>query len=317
LATVAVVAAAAVIALACAGAAGRPANPFEVKLGVYLSRADTGVCVVRPPATVRRCTVAQADPRVERAFGPGGRPKVPGHVVLFRLTPGPPTPDTTAVEMRFRVLHGPLGPPGPTGPWQKLGLDGPRLQEFPVSVPFLPGDQIALDLVVHGDGRGEAAAPLAGGSEGSRSFGVSEWSPLPATGSTGRPPHVQEGAVLEMNAVFERDDRTPPHLRYSYDSHQDFLHTGRVRIEVRSDSDALLQPECGLLTREAEWALDYNFRHLKAGRWTGFICELESGALRAARIAERRGGHPRVMVHLIAYDKADNRGARPKIYVFP
>jgi hypothetical protein len=112
-------------------------------------------------------------------------------------------------------------------------------------------------------------------------------------------------------------DRTPPHLRFRYDRHQDFLHTARIRIEVHSDSDALFAPECVLLTREAAWGLLYHYRHLRKGHWTRFACELEPGALRAAHIAARRGGHPRVAVHPIAYDKAGNRAESPKIYVFP
>lgn len=300
------------VAIACALASAHPRNPFEVRLGVYLSPADSGVCAVHPPATIRRCTLAQADPRIEHLDGPGGRPKVPGHVVLYRLAPGKAGPHTTAVAVRFRALPGPRGPGGPVGPWQSLGLDGPKLQEFPVSVPFLPTDQIALDVVVRGDGQGEAAAPLADGG-GDSSEGISEWTP-PLAGSR-RAPHFHSGAILAMNAVFERDDQTPPHLRYAYSRHQDFLRTGLVRVNFRSDTDARLQPECALLTHRVEWGLLYRYRHLRAGHWTPFVCEFDSSALRGARRAARLGGHPRVMIHPIAYDEAGNRGATPRIYV--
>jgi hypothetical protein len=302
--------------LACAGtgAQAAPRNPFAVDLGVYLGSSDTGVCAVQAPAKTRRCTLAQSTPRTERDFGFDSRPHVPGHVVLYRLRGGPATPDTTAVEVRFRALHGPLGPEGPVGPWQSFDLDGPRLQEFPVSVPFFPGDQIGVDVVVHGDGRGEAAAPL-GESAGETSSGIAEWI-LPLRGAQ-HPPRVQHGTILSLNAVYERDDRTPPRLHWSYARHQDFIRTGLVSVRVRSDEAALLNPECTLHTREAVWGLEYVNRRLHPGVWTRFVCELRGGAARAAHTALVRGGHPRVGIRLVAYDRAGNKGTSPKLIVKP
>jgi hypothetical protein len=61
----------------------------------------------------------------------------------------------------------------------------------------------------------------------------------------------------------------------------------------------------------------FNRRHLNPGGWVRFTCRFYGAPLRVARKKVRRGGHPLVMVHLIAYDRAGNRGAVPKIYVRP
>lgn len=310
----AVLATSALAALPCAGAQATERNPFAVNLGVYLSNSDTGVCAVRPPLKTRHCILTQSTPRTERAFGFGGSPAVPGHVVLYRLRGGPATPHTTAVEVRFRALRGPLEPEGPTGPWQSFDLDGPRLQEFPVSVPFLPGDQIGVDVFVHGDGLGEAAAPL-GQSASEAGAGIAEWN-LPIAGAR----HLRllhRGAILSLNAVYERDDKTPPRLRWSYSRHQDFFRTGLVSVRVRSNEAALLTPECTLHTREAVWGLEYANRHLHPGVWTNFTCEIRGAAMRAARTALVRGGHPRIGIRLVAYDRAGNKGTAPKLFVRP
>jgi hypothetical protein len=278
-ASVLIVATVAVFAVACGSAAGQPRSPFQVNLGVSLSGSGDGVCAMQAPATVRRCTLVES----ERFENPEGHLKVPGHIVLYRLylRGKSATANTTGVEVRFRVPSGPLGAGGRVGPWQHLELEGPRRQEFPVAVPFLPGDRIALDVIVDGDGLGEAAAPIA----------------------------------LGMSAVFERDDRVGPHLRVAYSPYQDFLRTGRVSVEVHSSSEGILNPECSLLSGQTQWGLLFNRRHLRPGGWVRFSCHFYGAPLRAARKKARRGGHPLVMVHLIAYDRAGNRGAEPKIYV--
>lgn len=275
--TRATVLAVAVFAVLCAAASASPRDPFQVNLGVHLSGSPGRICAMQAPTTARRCTLVES----ERS----GSPAVPGHIVRYRLhlRRNAVTEHTTAVEVRLRVLSGPLGGGGAVGPWQSFELDGPRRQEFPVAVAFLPGDRIAVDVIVDGDGRGEAAAPIA----------------------------------LSMGAVFERDDRVGPRLRASYSSYQDFLRTGRVEVEVHSDSKGILNPECSLLSGEAQWGLLFNRRHLNPGGWIRFSCRFYGAPLRVARKKARRGGHPLVMVHLIAYDRAGNRGALPKIYVRP
>ena len=303
-----------VLAVVCAAALGQPRNRFQVNLGVYLSASNDAVCAVIPPARTRRCTLAQTDRRIESVYGAGEKPTVPGHIVLYRVRRGRPTSHTTAIEVRLHSLAGPLGPGGGVGPWQDLDLEGPRLQEFPVAVPFLPGERIGIDVAVHGDGLGEATAPIAEVEE-EGSAGVAEWTPLLSRAQ--RPPKVHRGSILSLNAVFERDDRVGPRLRASYSPRQDFLRTGRVSVEVHSNSEGILNPECSLLSGEAQWGLLFNRRHLRPGGWVRFTCRFYGAPLRAARKKVRRGGHPLVMVHLVAYDRAGNRGAAPKIYVRP
>ena len=267
--------------VACASATGAPRSPFQVDLSARLSGSGPGVCAVRAPEAARRCTLTE----VERFADPEEGPKAPGHIVLYRLylRPGTAIEHTAAVRVRFRVLSGPSGGGGAVGPWQSLDLEGPRRQEFPVSVPFLPGDRIALDVIAEGDGTGDAAAPIA----------------------------------RAMSAVFERDDKVAPRLRVRYSGRQDFLRTGRVEVEVHSDSAGTLNPECALLSGEAEWGLLFDNRRLRPGGWIRFSCHFYGAPLRVAREKVRRGGHPLVMVHPIAYDRADNRGALPKIYIRP
>jgi hypothetical protein len=308
------VAAAVVLGVVCAVALAQPQNKFQMNLGVYLSASNDGVCAVIPPATVRQCTLVQADRRAEHLYGSGERPTVPGHIVLYRLRRGRPNSHTTAIEARFHVIAGPLGPGGAVGPWEELPLEGPRTQEFPVAVPFLPSQRIGLDVVVHGDGLGEAAAPLAAVEEEGNST-IAEWTPL--LSGAQRPPEVHRDSILSLNAVFERDDRVGPRLRVSYSPRQDFLRTGRVTVEVHSDSAGILNPECSLLSGEAQWGLLFNNRHLRPGGWVRFTCHFYGAPLRAALKKIRRGGHPLVMVHPIAYDRAGNRGAEPKIYIRP
>jgi hypothetical protein len=269
----------AVFALACASAAASPLNRFQVNLGVGFYGSAAGGCTVQAPAVLKRCTLPPPDRRVQDA---DEYPTVPGHLVSFRVRLEKPTEATTAVEVRLRVRPGPLGAGGRFGPWESLDLEGPRLQEFPLAVPFGQGDRLAIDVIVHGDGVGEAASP-----------------------------------IVSMKAVYERDDQVAPRLRYSYDPYQDFLRTGRVHVRVRSDSEAELFPECSLLSGPAQWGLLFEDRLLRPGRWVDFACKVYSRPLEVARKKVRRGGHPLVMVHLIAYDRAGNRGAVPKIYIRP
>jgi hypothetical protein len=269
----------AVFAVACASASANPLNRFQVNLGVGLYGPASGSCAVQAPQVLKRCTLPDPERPVRYA---DDYPTVPGHIVSFRLRLAKPTEHTTAVEVRFRVRPGPLGTGGRVGPWEELELEGPRLQEFLLAVPFGEGDRLAIDVVVHGDGVGEAASP-----------------------------------IESMKAVFERDDKVGPHLRYSYAPYQDFLRTARVYVRVRSDSEAKLFPECSLLSGPAQWGLLFNDRILTPGRWITFACKVYSRPLAVARKKVRRGGHPLVMVHLIAYDRAGNRTAEPKIYVRP
>jgi hypothetical protein len=269
----------AVFALACASAAASPLNRFQVNLGVGFYGPAAGSCAVQAPAVLKRCTLPSPDRRVEDA---DEYPTVPGHIVSFRLRLGKPTENTTAVEVRLRVRPGPGGGGGRVGPWESLELEGPRLQEFPLAVPFGAGDRLAIDILVHGDGLGEAASPIA-----------------------------------SMKAVYERDDKVAPRLRVRYSPYQDFLRSGRVTVEVHSDSPGVLNPECSLLSGEAQWGLLFNDRRLNPGGWVRFTCRFYGAPLRVARKKVRRGGHPLVMVHPIAYDAAGNRGALPKLYVRP
>jgi hypothetical protein len=124
-------------------------------------------------------------------------------------------------------------------------------------------------------------------------------------------------AILSLNAVYERGDKTPPVLRYSYAHYQDFFRTGLVTVRVRSNEAALLNPECTLHTREAVWGLEYANRHLHPGKWVNFTCEIRGAAMQAARTALVRGGHPRIGIRLIAYDRAGNKGVAPKLFIRP
>jgi hypothetical protein len=271
-ATVVVVAVLALLAIVAGSAAAQALDRFQQNLGVgFYSQEDS--CEVPAPRTLKRCTLPSSARPVE---GDGKYPKVPGHIVSLRLRLARATEGTTAVEVRFHARG------GAHGPWESLELEDPRLQEFPLSVPFEPGQRIALDVIVHGDGEGEAASP-----------------------------------IVSMNAVFERDDQTPPHLHYTYAPYQDFLRTGRVHVRVRSDSEAKLFPECSLLSGPAQWGLLFNDRILLPGRWITFTCKVYSRPLEVARKKVSRGGHPIVMVHLIAYDRAGNKAAEPKLYVRP
>ncbi|HTR74355.1 MAG TPA: hypothetical protein VMH33_03735 [Solirubrobacterales bacterium] len=307
-----VVSATAALALPAAATA-RAHDPFRRTIGSYLGGSNTGVCAVQAPATVRRCTLAQSNPKVERYAGYGRYPHVRGHIVRFRLTTGRPTPDTTSVRVRFHALAGPRGPGGPVSRWFALSLEGRRRHEFAVRVPFAPGSRIAVDVEVHGDGRGEAAAPIA--AAGKPVDGTYEWSPPLGPGA--KPPLVIEGRSINLNAVFERDDQTPPILHYSYAKYQDFLRTRRVYVDVRSNEFVLFNPECSLLTREAQWGLVGAIPHLRPRRTHSYFCELEPPALRAGLKAARRGGNPRVFFRLVAYDRAGNVARTKAFYVYP
>jgi hypothetical protein len=277
--TTVLVAIAAVLAVAAGSAGAQSLTHFQTFIGARLAGAGEPVCALQASRTERRCTLAEE----ERGHRAEETPTVPGRIVSFRLhlRRGPVAEGTTSVEVRLRVVPGPLGGAGAVGPWESLELEGTQQQEFPVSVPFDPGDRFALDLLVDGDGTSEAAAPIA----------------------------------LGMSAVFERDDKTGPRLRYTYAPDQNFLRTARVYVRVRSDTEAKLFPECSLLSGPAQWGLLFNDRLLHPGRWITFACKVYSRPLEVARKKVSRGGHPIVMVHLIAYDVAGNRTAEPKIYV--
>ncbi len=102
----------------------------------------------------------------------------------------------------------------PRQPLVRPAAGGRQLHEFPVHVPFAPGSRIGLDMDVTGDGKGEASVPIAD-AEGE----------------------------LNLNAIFEQGDQTPPVLRYTYAHHQDFLHTRRAYVRVRSNERVLFNPD--------------------------------------------------------------------------
>jgi hypothetical protein len=277
-----------VVGLSVAGgaAARKPHQPFHRTIGVRFDRSVIGVCVVRAPATTHHCTV-HGDRTSELENGYGKYPHVPGHIVRFRLNSGRLSSHTTGVKVRFRALGG-RGGGARVSRWFDLPRGGPQLREFPVHVPFRPGSRIGLDLVVSGDGRGEASAPL----------------------------RDAEG-FLNLNAVFEQDDQTPPVLRFTYSKHQDFLHTRRVYIHVRSNEFVLFNPECGLLAGHTEWGLLGAIPHLRAGRWSAYFCELEPPAVRSGSRALLAGGDPRVLFRLVAWDRAQNVARTKAFYVRP
>ncbi len=299
-----------------AGAGAERHNPFRRQIGSYLGGENTGVCPVVPPARKRICTVSEAEAHSEITFGHGRYPRIPGHIVGFRLHPGLATADTRSIRVRFRVLRGLLGAGGPASSWFELPLHArgsARLQEFPANVPFVPGDRIGLDVEVRGDGHGEAAAPLAGTTE--QPFGIAEWSP--PLGSAKRRARIRSNASLSLSAVFERDDRYPPVLQSRFAHHQDFLRTGRVYMQVRSNERALLNPEAGLQVPGETWGIVHNQPHLRPHRWAWFVCELEPSALHAARTAVRRGGKTYVSIRLVAFDRAGNVARPPQLNVLP
>jgi hypothetical protein len=276
------------LSVAAGTAAAKPHQPFQRALGVRLGHSVIGVCPVRAPATTRRCTVTQTDRKLEYELGYGRYPHVPGHIVRFRLTSGPLSQHTTSVMVRFRALGARHGDGPAVSKWFELPDGGRELREFPVHVAFPPGSRIALDLLVRGDGEGEAAAPIAD-AEGN----------------------------LNLNAVFEKDDQTPPVLHYSYAERQDFLHTRRIYVRVRGNERALLNPECVMTTHRVAWGLLFTQPHLRPGRPVVWVCELEGRVVRAGRKALRAGHHPRVAIRLVAYDRANNVTRTKTFYVLP
>jgi hypothetical protein len=308
------------LAICPAAASAGPHVPIRLRLGVYPLEGEAGVCVVRAPARVRRCTLTQADPRVEHYAGFRQFPQVPGHIVHFRVNPGTPSPDTTSVEVRLRLLGGPLGPGGPLGAWHKLDLHRRGAQVFAADLPFEPGDQVALDVLVHGDGLGEAAAPLGVLEEAPR-WGVAEWSPFLA--AVGRDPHVHAGAYLSLEAVDERDDQEAPHLHVTYARHQDFLRTRRVYVDVSSDEAATLETK-GLVLLPAGgpydlWGYVYGPRpRLRPGIVRRISFEVSPDAVHAANLELRRGKSAYFVFRLRAFDRAGNeRKTRRKRVLLP
>lgn len=300
-------------------AAAKQHDPFDRTIGSLFGGGPTlGLCPVLPPATVRRCTLSFTDRASEEDIF-GKFPHVPGHVVRFRLEDGTPTADTTAVSVRFRALGGPLGPGGPASRWFALPLVNPhpkfgKLRGFPALVPFLPGDRLALDVVVHGNGRGEAAAPLAEAS--SPPENTAEWSP-PLGTAKGRP-LIRTDRALQLNAVFERDDQVAPVLRWTYAPRQNFLRTRRVYVRVHGSERGQLNPEAVLVTGDTGWGLLANAPHFRpGGGWATYFCELGGPALPAARRAFRAGKDVHVRIRLRAWDPANNGVSAKTFFVRP
>lgn len=266
-------------------AAAKPHHPFQRTLGVRFGHSVLGVCAVRAPATTRHCTV-HGNRRIELE-NYGKYPHIPGHIVRFRLNSARLSSHTTGVKVRFHALGG-RGGGALVSRWFDLRRGGPQLREFPVHVPFPPGSRIGLDLVVSGDGKGEASAPL-----------------------------KEAEGFLNLNAVFEQDDQTPPVLHFTYAKRQDFLHTRRVYVHVRSNEFVLFNPECVLETGETAWGLVGAIPHLRPGRWNTYFCWLETPPVRSGSAALRRGGHPAVRFRLVAYDRAQNVTRTKSFYVLP
>ncbi|HEX2265431.1 MAG TPA: hypothetical protein VHH14_04025 [Solirubrobacterales bacterium] len=296
-----------------------------------VSPADLGLCPV--PAGTRKaaCTHVQLRLAHEHKATRGLTADSPGVITRWRVKSGPSSPGTTRVRLRLRVLRHNEPVPGARFPFVDLPLDRPGVHRFPARIPIEPGERVALDSIVVGNGSEPAAAPIAHAEPGIGVVG--RWIP-PLGEHVGRAAdsYVQEAELL-LEAVYEPDrdldgfgdwtqdgcpydsrrhvpctsDRTVPRLKISFAEHQDFLRTRRAVVWIHSNELARAVVYGSLQVPRVTWGIYSDRRRVPKGGWAKFVLRVPPDARRAGRRAFENGKRVYLTVGLFATDTSGNR----------
>ena len=313
-------------------AALAPASPaWATKLGSSLEdHADTGLCPTDPPAWEATCTVTQLGLTPRHVAYGGLLSEHHGVITSWQVASGPASPDTTAVQMRLRLLHGSRPVAGALEPFVNLPLAEPGIHRFPARLPLVRDDELGLDLTVLGTGGGVASAPIAYSEPELGEVG--EWTPaLPS--SVALITNYRHDAELLLAARVEPDsdqdgygdktqdrciydprrqspclpDHRQPQFTVDYSRHQNFLASGKVVLTVKPNelSEVFASPQ--LETPNATWGLYGDRAWIGKGDSAKLVLTLPSRSRKAGKATLARGDRAYVKCFLTVIDASGNR----------
>ncbi|HET7590497.1 MAG TPA: hypothetical protein VFK14_10015 [Solirubrobacterales bacterium] len=327
------------LGLRCAAAAtwllfaacGGTAAAFTDSLGngVYYP-PNMGVCPTSSGSPEASCTVLQLRPGGRDRFDGRFEARSSGVITKWWVATGPASPATSAVQLRLRVFDGLEPVPGAQTRYRRLPIEKPGVHKFLARLPIARGQQIALDVAVRGSRRGTAAAPIARSVRDVRE--IDEWAPPLGLGRH-RPSDRLRNAKLLLLARVEPDfdgdgwgdwtqdgcrfdprrhsaclpDRVKPRIRVSYAPRQDFVARHKLFLRIRTDEYGNVFAGGLLNIGDHAYGLYGSEAWLGAGDSAIFPVYVNGLALRAARRAVAKGGHPSVEVTVYASDASGNQ----------
>jgi hypothetical protein len=216
-----------------------------------------GVCPTSESGEVS-CSFVQIGLADSHAASGGVQVPKGGVITSWRISTGPATPATVSVKARLRVIEaGGVPFAYEASPFEELPLSQPGLHVLPARLSIDESRQlVGIDVNVTGNGNGEAVAPFAYLASGAGSA----WKWVPGLSEGVLPESSGEGNLeLLFNATIEPDrdhdgygdktqdrcpedpkrqrhcDRVPPRVKVTYARRQNFLHSGKVVVYVRSN----------------------------------------------------------------------------------
>lgn len=334
---------AATVSLLLVAALGWAGSAQAATFGSNLGAApNTGICTVPPGAKEASCTYSQLLLADGHAAAGGVQPRDEGVITSFRVSSGPPPPGTTSVKLRLRLLDGSHGFALTGGrPFVEMPLE-PGIHEFPVSLPFLKGMQIGLDMLVAGT-PGEASAPLVHAEAGVGS--LYNWIPSPPEGSIPQPAS-EENRELLFNVTVEPDrdhdgygdktqdrcpedsrrqnhcDRTPPRVKVVYVRRQNFLRSKKIVVSARSSEPGKIYAsgQIELPQPSVTWGIyGKSGRVGKEGRggWARFVLHVPAQAREHAARSFAHGRRVFAKVFVTAVDRFGNQSHPTVVIVKP
>lgn len=266
-------------------------------------------------------------------IGVGNTADRTGVITRWWVASGPASPDTSAVQLRLRVMRNIEPIPQALTPYLPLPLSEPGIHKFPARLPITKGERIGLDVSVLGSGRGVAAAPIGRTVPGVSA--ITEWRP-PLGGIAGVPGHPIEDTRLLLAAKVERDldddgwgddtqdgcrydprrhapcprDETKPRIEVSYAPRQDFIRRHKLFLRIRTSEYGNVSA-FGILGLETHsYGLYGSQAWLPAGASAVFPVYVNGEPLAAAKRYVAAGGHPDVRVSVYAVDASGNQVRR-------
>jgi len=331
--------AATMLALAAfALATATSASPMTI--GSNLAAAPNGgVCPVGGNGEAS-CSFVQIGLAAGHAAAGGVQASEGGVVTGWKVSTGTATPATASVKVRLRGLEG--GAAGfafAASPYEELPLSQPGVHLFPARLPIRSHQYLGIDSVVSGRGEGEAAAPLAYRASGAGSA----WKWVPSLSEGPLPQAAGEGDVeLLFNATVEPDrdhdgygdrtqdrcpedpkrhsrcDRVPPRAKLTYAPRQDFLHSGKIVVYVRSNEPgrAIAGGQIDI-AKVVTWGIYSDRATIRRGQKRKLVLRVPADAREAATRSFAHGRRVTASVTAFTVDAAGNESGATVAVIKP
>lgn len=293
---------------------------------------DAGLCPV-PSGSSREtsCTFSQQTLADGHAAVGGAQPRQldRGVITRFRIASGVPTSGTEGVKVRLReigISHGFAFTGGQ--PYVDLPLT-PGIHEFPTRLG-VHGFSIGLDTLVTGV-PGEAAAPIGNAESGVGTLG--KWVPSLPESTSPFPAPAQETGELLFNVVVEPDhdsdeygdktqdhcpedpkrhvhcDRIPPRTKLTYAPRQDFLHTKKIVVSVRSSETGKIYAsgQIELPQPSVTWGIYSDAKRVGKGDRARLVLRVPAQAREHAARSFAHGRRVFAKVFVTAVDRVGNQ----------